>query len=82
MILSVTIESTAGDVLAVPIASVSVAADGRSRVQVQDQDRDRTTRFVAVDPGLAAKGLVAVTALDGALDAGDLVVVGGGDHAR
>ena len=80
MILSVTIESTAGDVLAVPIASVSVAADGRSRVQVQD--RDRTTRFVAVDPGLAAKGLVAVTALDGALDAGDLVVVGGGDHAR
>ena len=59
--------------LAVPVAALSVAADGTSRVQVQAADG--ATRFVTVTPGLAAKGLVAVTP-DGDLAEGDLVVVG------
>ena len=75
-ILTITVSSTEGEVLAVPIAALSVAADGTSRVQVRD--RGGATRTVKVTPGLAAKGLVEVTPIEGALDAGDLVVVGRG----
>ena len=73
-ILTITVSSTEGEVLAVPIAALSVAADGTSRVQVRE--RGGATRTVKVTPGLAAKGLVEVTPIEGALDAGDLVVVG------
>jgi len=73
VVLTITVTSTDGDVLAVPVAALSVAADGSSRVQVQDADG--STRFVTVVPGLAASGLVQVST-DSALAAGDLVVVG------
>ncbi|MGD9704160.1 MAG: peptidoglycan-binding protein [Acidimicrobiia bacterium] len=73
VVLTITVNSTQGEVLAVPVAALSVAADGTSRVQVQEADGD--TRYVTVRPGLAAKGLVAVTP-DGDLGEGDLVVVG------
>jgi multidrug efflux pump subunit AcrA (membrane-fusion protein) len=75
VVLTITVDSTEGDVLAVPVAALSVAADGSSRVQVQDEDG--ATHYVTVTPGLAAKGLVAVTPA-GPLAAGDLVVVGRG----
>lgn len=74
--LTVTVGSTQGEVLTVPVAAVSVGADGTPRVQVRS--RAGTTRTVAVTPGLAAKGLVEVTPVTGRLAAGDLVVVGKG----
>jgi peptidoglycan hydrolase-like protein with peptidoglycan-binding domain len=73
VVLTITVSSTAGEILAVPVAALSMAADGTTRVAVQQTDG--STRQVTVTPGLAAKGLVAVTP-DGALAAGDLVVVG------
>jgi hypothetical protein len=74
VVLTVTARSSEGTVLVVPVAALSVAADGSSRVQVDL--RGRPPRFVTVRPGLAAKGLVAVTPVRGHLAAGDLVVVG------
>ena len=73
VVLTITVSSTEGEVLAVPVAALSVAADGTSRVEVQKDDG--TTRFVTVTPGLTAKGLVAVVPA-GPLAAGDLVIVG------
>ena len=75
VVLTITVDSTKTDVLAVPVAALSVAADGTSRVEVKADDG--TTHFVAVTPGLSAKGLVAVVPA-GALAAGDLVIVGTG----
>ncbi|MDH3397132.1 MAG: hypothetical protein OEM81_04785, partial [Acidimicrobiia bacterium] len=68
------VNSTEGEVLAVPAAALSATADGSTRVEV-DQG-DGSTRFVSVAAGLAAGGLVEVTVVDGALEEGDLVVVG------
>ncbi len=65
---------TAGEVLAVPAAALSATADGSSRVEVQNPDE--TTRFIRVEPGLSADGLVEITPLDGEITEGDLVVVG------
>ncbi len=65
---------TDGEVLAVPAAALSATADGSTRVEVEQPDG--STRFVVVNPGLAASGLVEITPLDGVLQAGDLVVVG------
>ena len=65
---------TEGEVLAVPAAALSATADGATRVEVEQPDG--TTRFVEVEPGLAASGLVEVTPIDGQLREGDLVVVG------
>jgi hypothetical protein len=76
VVLTITVRSTNGDVLAVPVGALSVAADRTSRVQVLEDDG--ATRYVTVTPGLAAKGLVAVTPVKGALVVGDLVVVGKG----
>jgi peptidoglycan hydrolase-like protein with peptidoglycan-binding domain len=72
--LTIPVESTEGEVLAVPYAALSAAADGSSRVEVETAPG--VTRFVKVAPGLAAQGLVEVTPLEGALSAGDRVVVG------
>lgn len=76
VVQTITVESTDGDVLAVPVAALSVSADGATRLQIQDSSGK--TRQVLVEPGLAAKGLVAVQPVRGALGAGDLVVVGRG----
>ena len=75
VVLTITVSSTEGDVLTVPIAALSVAADGTSRVQVRERG---ATRTVTVNPGLAAKGMVQVTPVKGTLAAGDLVVAGRG----
>ena len=74
VVMSITVNSTAGAVLSVPVSALSVAADGVSRVQVQASDR--STSYVTVLPGLTAGGFVAVRASTGTLRAGDLVVVG------
>ena len=65
---------TAGEVLAVPAAALSSTADGSAQVEVQQPDG--TTRFVRVEPGLSAEGLVEITPLDGEIVEGDLVVIG------
>jgi hypothetical protein len=71
---TITVGSTQGEVLAVPAAALSVSADGGTRLQVQRANG--TSQPVRVTPGLAAKGLVAVTPIGDQLGPGDLVVVG------
>jgi hypothetical protein len=82
VVQTIAVENTEGEVLAVPVAALTVAADGATRVQVQGADGK--IRPVAVTPGLSAKGMVAVTPVGGDLAPGDLVVVGrrGGNSAR
>ncbi len=65
---------TEGEVWAVPAAALSATADGATRIEIARPDG--TARFVEVEPGLAAQGVVEVTPLDGEISAGDLVVVG------
>ena len=78
--LSIAVQSTAGEVLAVPVNALSVGADGRERVQV-DRGSGRT-ELVYVRTGLRAQGFVEVSPRDaGELKAGDLVVVGTGAGA-
>jgi len=74
VVQTVSVQSTAGEVLAVPVAALSMASDGTTRVQVQPLRGP--ARSVTVEPGLAAKGLVAVTPVQGDLGPGDPVVVG------
>lgn len=76
VVLNITVNTTEKEVLAVPVAALSVSADGTTRVQVQNKKGER--RYVTVTPGLAAKGLVAVAPVKGSLRPGDLVVVGVG----
>jgi hypothetical protein len=74
VVQTISVQTTEGEVLAVPVAALSMASDGTTRVQVQDSRG--ATRYVTVEPGLAAKGVVAVTPVGGELGPGDHVVVG------
>jgi peptidoglycan hydrolase-like protein with peptidoglycan-binding domain len=71
--LTISVRSTHGDVLAVPVTALSIGGDGKSRVQVSRRGR---IELVPVNPGLAAEGLAEVRPSRGALRPGDLVVVG------
>jgi hypothetical protein len=71
--LTIPIETSNGAVTAVPTSAVSLAVDGTSRVLV---DRGGVLEYVTVQPGLSAGGYVEVTAPDGRLVSGQLVVVG------
>ena len=72
--LTISVKSTKGRVLAVPVSALSIGGDGRPRVQVS---RRGQIELVHVVPGLAAEGLVAVRPAGGErLSAGNLVVVG------
>jgi hypothetical protein len=74
VVQTIIVQSTEGEVLTVPVAALSVAADGSTRVQVQRPGGPPVS--VAVTPGLTAKGLVGVTPVQGGLAPGDFVVVG------
>jgi peptidoglycan hydrolase-like protein with peptidoglycan-binding domain len=74
VVQTISVQTTEGEVLAVPVAALSMASDGTTRVQVKAADGP--ARYVRVEPGLSAKGLVAVNPVDGELGPGDLVVVG------
>lgn len=78
--VTIPVGATGGDVLFVPIAALTAGPGGESRVEVVDGDpRDgerAKTRLVVVETGLAAGGQVEVTAIEGELEEGDLVVVG------
>ncbi len=71
--LTISVESSGGAVLTVPVSALSMTVDGTSRIQTSTAG---VLTFVTVEPGLSAKGFVGVTPVDGALAAGDLVVVG------
>ncbi len=74
VVQTISVQTTQGEVLAVPVAALSMASDGSTRVQVKPAKGP--VRSVRVEPGLSAKGLVAVNAVEGELGPGDLVVVG------
>ena len=74
VVLTIRVQSTEGEALVVPISALSVTADGNIWVQVRE--KNGTVRRVKVKPGLAAKGLVAVTPVDSKLSRGELVIVG------
>jgi hypothetical protein len=72
--VTIPVESTDGEVLAVPVAAVSAAADGRSLVRViRDGGR---VEDVPVRVGLSAEGFVEVEPIDGGLVEGDEMVLG------
>ncbi|MFD9950682.1 peptidoglycan-binding protein [Nonomuraea sp. NPDC059023] len=74
MTVRISVGSTEGEVLAVPVAAVITSADGRPRVRVA-VDGDRA-REVEVRTGLTADGVVKVTPVRaGELKEGDRVVV-------
>lgn len=78
--LTFTVSSTDGEVLAVPIAALSVGADGESRVEVEREGSDvaesDAVESVTVTVGLSADGYAEIRAVDGDLEEGDRVVVG------
>ena len=78
--VQISVGATKGDVLSVPLAALTAGPGGESRVEVVEGDPregDRAkTRMVVVKTGLAARGAVEVTPTEGALEKGELVVVG------
>jgi multidrug efflux pump subunit AcrA (membrane-fusion protein) len=76
----IAVGATEGEVLSVPLAALTAGPGGESRIEVVESDpregKDAETRLVVVETGLAAKGAVEVTPVEGELDEGDLVVVG------
>lgn len=78
--VTIPVGSTEGEVLSVPFAALTAGPGGESRVEVATGDAEEgetaETRLVVVETGLAAEGAVEVTALEGELAEGDLVVVG------
>jgi hypothetical protein len=71
--LTIPVESTNGAVTVVPVSALFLAPDGTSRVQVENNG---SLEFIVVKPGLSADGFVEVTAVDGTLTPGELVLVG------
>lgn len=78
--VKIPVGATEGAVLSVPVAALTAGPGGESRVEIVDGDpRDgerAKTRIVVVEPGLAARGAVEITAVEGRIEEGDLVVVG------
>lgn len=72
--LTIPVESTAGEVLAVPLAALSAGPDGSARVQVERSPGQ--TDLVRVVVGLSAEGYVEIDPIEATVVAGDLVVVG------
>jgi multidrug efflux pump subunit AcrA (membrane-fusion protein) len=74
--VTITAAATDGEVLVVPLAAVSSAADGSTRVSILGSANGSPVE-VAVTAGLSADGFVAIEPVEpGSLAAGDLVVVG------
>lgn len=78
--MRVPVGATEGAVLSVPAAALSSGSGGQTRVEVvvgDPREGDRAERrLVEVETGLSTPDGVEVTAPDGDLEAGDLVVVG------
>jgi Putative peptidoglycan binding domain len=79
--ITVEVSATADEVLAVPVAALSVGPDGASRVEVERTPavgkKPPVTEMVEVTVGLSAQGYAEITPVAGAsLVEGDRVVVG------
>ncbi|GAB3146100.1 hypothetical protein GCM10027058_03290 [Microbacterium neimengense] len=77
--VAIPVGATQGEVLSVPVAALTAGPGGEARVEIVEgdpRDPDAKTRLVTVKTGLAASGAVEITPLEGAVDEGDLVVVG------
>jgi len=74
--VTIPIESTGGEVLTVPLAALAAGGDGSVRVEVESDTTPGETRTVTVTTGLETTGFVEISAVDGAISAGDRVVVG------
>ncbi|MFV0427407.1 MAG: hypothetical protein ACK5KU_10290 [Beutenbergiaceae bacterium] len=72
--VTIPLESTEGEVLAVPVAALTAGPGGESRVEVVRDDGE--SEVVVVETGLAAAGLVEIRSSEGQLEADNLVVVG------
>jgi hypothetical protein len=72
--IEIPLETTGGDVLAVPVSALSAATDGTARIEVEWPDG--TTEVCSVEAGLTSGGYVEITPLEADLSAGDRVVVG------
>ena len=77
--LTIPIQSTGEAVTVVPVSALSLATDGSSRIQVKT---NHGLEYMAVKPGLSAKGFVQVTPVSGTLPPGQQVVVGYNNPAR
>jgi len=71
--LTIPIERTEGEVLAVPLAALSAGADGSSRIELAVDDG---SELVTVDVGLEADGFAEISPVGIDLSPGDLVVIG------
>ena len=71
--VTVPVESTGRAKLTVPVSALSLGPDGGSRVR---RSVDGRLSYVPVTAGLSADGYVAVTPTEGALEPGDMVVIG------
>ena len=77
--ITITVSSTDAEVLAVPVAAVSMGGNGESRVEVERSEGTEpgATEMVEVTVGLSADGYVEITPIGaGTLAEGDRVVVG------
>jgi multidrug efflux pump subunit AcrA (membrane-fusion protein) len=72
--LTIPIESTKGEVTAVPVSALSLSTDGTSRIQVEE--KEGVLKYITVKPGMAADGYVEIISDDTTLIPGQLVVVG------
>jgi hypothetical protein len=72
--ITIPVETSGGDILAVPAAAIYATADGSSQVRIAHDDG--TTTAVTVITGLSSAGMVEVRPVDGGLSEGDRVVVG------
>lgn len=72
------VESTEGEVLAVPIAALSAGSGGENRVELHaPTEKDQfATEVVPVEVGLAADGFVEISSDDPRITAGAKIVVG------
>ena len=71
--VTIKVGASDGKVLTVPMAAIHTSSDGRARVKVE---RGTTVTDVHVTVGLSAAGIVEVKPEEGALKAGERVVVG------
>lgn len=75
--VTLTVASTSGKVLAVPLVAVSSGPDGTIRVAVVDDPLQTEPTQIEVIVGISANGLIEVEPVEeGSLEPGDLVVVG------
>lgn len=75
VMVDIVFEQTAGEVPTVPVTALTLEPDGT--VAVRKLDSSGTATAVPVSPGLEVNGWVEIGELEGVLEVGDMVVLGG-----